>query len=74
MSFSNNLRYLRGGKQISAERVAKELRITRSAYSNYEQGIREPDFATLKKIATYFEVSIDYLLDFEDESGKKQNR
>ena len=30
-------------------------------------GFREPDYETLKKIASYFHVSIDYLLGFEYE-------
>lgn len=46
--------------------VAKEIGISLSAYSNYEQGIREPSYDILKKICDYFEVTADYLLGRED--------
>lgn len=39
------------------------MKIVRTTYSNYEAGNREPDLDTLKKIADYYEVSADYLLD-----------
>ncbi len=32
------------------------------SYNRYECGQREPDFATLRKIARFFHVSLDYLL------------
>ncbi len=42
--------------------MAKQLGIARTTYAMYEQGNREPDYNTLIKLATFFEVSIDYLL------------
>ncbi|EEK78227.1 Transcriptional regulator, XRE [Bacillus cereus R309803] len=42
--------------------MAKQLGIARTTYAMYEQGKREPDYNTLIKLATFFEVSIDYLL------------
>ena len=38
---------------------------------SYVQNTREPDFATLKAIAKFFHVSIDYLLD--NHTGKTAN-
>ncbi|MBR2179034.1 MAG: helix-turn-helix transcriptional regulator [Selenomonadaceae bacterium] len=34
-----------------------------ATYSKYEQGTTEPDIATIKKLANFFDVSIDYLLE-----------
>lgn len=42
--------------------VAQSLGISASAYSSYEQGVREPDDATKRRLADYFSVSLDYLL------------
>ncbi len=43
--------------------LANSLGISASAYSSYEQGVREPDDATKRRLADYFSVSLDYLLD-----------
>lgn len=53
---------LRRNKNLTQEGLAKELDITRSSLSQYEVNKRQPDYDTLKKIAKYFNVSIDYLL------------
>lgn len=47
---------------MTQEQLAKVLGITRSALSNYEIGNREPDFEITKKLASFFEVSVDYLV------------
>jgi transcriptional regulator with XRE-family HTH domain len=57
------IRALREKRGISQSRAAKDMKIVRTTYSNYEAGNREPDLDTLKKIADYYEVSTDYLLD-----------
>lgn len=58
----NQLKNLRTKKGVSQQIVADYLEITRQAYSNYENGNRDPDNETLLKLAEYFEVSVDYLL------------
>lgn len=42
--------------------IAEVLGVSFQAYSNWENGNREPDFGTLIKLADYFSVSVDYLL------------
>ena len=56
------LKELRAAKKVSQQIVANYLGITRQAYSNYENGNRDPDNETLLKLAEYFDVSTDYLL------------
>lgn len=58
----NNLKNLRKEKGESQLTVAEAIGLTRSAYCNYENGLREPDFNTLQKLSEYFGVSIDYIL------------
>lgn len=48
------------GRKQSA--VADALGISRQAYSNYESGKRTPDIDTIKRMAQYFNVSIDALV------------
>ena len=62
----NQLKKLRSQKGVSQQVVADYLEITRQAYSNYENGNRDPDNETLLKLAEYFEVSVDYLLRGEE--------
>ena len=65
--FNNRLRLLREHQEFSQKEAAERLRITPVTYSRYERGLREPSYHMLKQIATLFHVSIDYLLDNEDD-------
>ena len=60
--FGTRLLTLRKERKLRQEDMAKQLGIARTTYAMYEQGNREPDYNTLIKLATFFEVSIDYLL------------
>ncbi|PGM75489.1 transcriptional regulator [Bacillus cereus] len=60
--FGTRLHTLRKERKLRQEDMAKQLGIARTTYAMYEQGNREPDYNTLIKLATFFEVSIDYLL------------
>lgn len=60
------LRELRQKIGYSQERMATEFNLSQKTYSNYENGIHEPSLATLKAMAAYFHVSIDYLLGVTD--------
>lgn len=64
MSFGENLRILIEEKEITQKELARQLNIAPSTLGSYVQNTREPDFSTLKTIAAYFDVSIDYLLDY----------
>ncbi len=58
------LKQLRGEK--TQEKVADDLGLSRRAYSSYETGDREPPKDVLIKLADYFGVSVDYLLERSD--------
>lgn len=57
------LRTLREKKGILQKELAMSLNTSASTIGMYEHERREPDNRTLKKIANFFNVSIDYLLD-----------
>lgn len=56
------LRELRKSKGIKQEDLCKALGISQGNLSNWENGRYEADNRSLKKIADYFGVSVDYLL------------
>ena len=59
--FCDIIKNLRKEKSLSQQAIANYLQITRQAYSNYENGKREPDYETLLKLSEFFDVSVDYL-------------
>ena len=60
--FSENIKYLKTGKKITQDAMAKELIITRDRLAAYEVGRNEPPIELLKKISNYFHISIDILV------------
>lgn len=62
MEFHERLRYLIDCEEIKIKDLAPKLHLAPSTLGNYVQGTREPDYDTLRRIADYFWVSIDYLL------------
>ena len=60
------LKELRNAKDLTQQYIADILQISRAAYTNIENGKRDPDTATLTKLANFFGVSVDYLLGRED--------
>ena len=57
------LKEIRKSKKISQLKMALDLNMTQNTISRYETGDREPGINELIKIADYFNISIDYLLE-----------
>ena len=57
------LKEIRKSKGISQLKLAMDLNTNQNTISRYETGEREPGINELIKIADYFNVSIDYLLE-----------
>lgn len=62
MKFGTRLENLLEERNISQKQLSKELHIAPSTLNGYLRRNREPDFTTLIDLATYFDVSTDYLL------------
>lgn len=60
--FSSNLKNLRLDNDYSQIQISKKLGLSRSTYSNYENGISEPNIDMIIKISKLFNCSIDDLL------------
>lgn len=56
------IKYLRNEKSIGQNFLAKELKLSNASISYWETGKQEPSAEALFKLATYFNVSADYLL------------
>lgn len=61
-SFADRLKILREENNLTQLELAQKFNITSQTISQYERGIRTPDFSLLDSIANYFGVSVDYLL------------
>ncbi len=67
---ADRLKKLRIKSGLNQTQAAKKLNLSRVNYNRYENGERDPDDDTLKVIATFFNVSTDYLLGMDiPESG-----
>jgi len=60
------LKELREEKELSQAELGKEIGVKQTTISQYERGLREPDFQTLKRLCDFFAVTADYLLGFEE--------
>ena len=62
MEFGEFLAKLRKERGILQKELAAYLNMTVATISNYEKGIHTPDLNTLVKLADFYDVSTDYLL------------
>ena len=60
------LKEVRKMKGISQLKLAMDLNMNQNTISRYETGEREPGIQELIKIADYFNVSVDFLLERTD--------
>ena len=62
----NNIKKIRKEKNISQKDMAKKLNMPSSTYSNYENNNREPNAATLRRIASILNVDLSDLLNINN--------
>lgn len=67
MAWFNALKSLRRDTGDTAIDAAKKLGLPYTTYVSYEQGKREPNISCLIKLANYFDVPLDTLLDRNNE-------
>lgn len=60
--FREHLRHLLQTRNLSMKALGEELNVTPATLSRYLSGDRTPDLLYVVKIASYFSVSIDWLL------------
>ena len=60
--FAENIKALRKSKDLTQEQFGKEFGVDKRTVSTWENGISEPNLATIAKICDYFGESLDSLL------------
>lgn len=72
----DRLREMRKKRGLTQREVAEPIGIAVSTLGMYESGKREPDVDTLKKLARFFNVTVDYLTgsEMEELSPEEQLR
>lgn len=66
MNLGEKIFALREEQGITQEELAKELNITSRTLQNYEYGISEPKFDTIKQLSKLFNVNIDFFTSSND--------
>jgi transcriptional regulator with XRE-family HTH domain len=69
--FEIRLKELRTEKGLTQKDLARILQTTDDSIFSWEKGRSQPSIDTLRKMCIYFDVSADYLLGLEDETGAK---
>lgn len=62
--FFRRLKELRKERGLTQLKLAIDLSANQNTISRYESGEREPEIEEIIKIADYFYVSVDYLIDY----------
>jgi transcriptional regulator with XRE-family HTH domain len=62
MGLAERIRTLRQGKDISQAKLAEHLGLTKGAVNSWEANSTQPTLLYVVKMASYFNVSTDYLL------------
>lgn len=68
--FGQRIVELRKRQGLTQTELAKTIGISRSALSLYEIEKRQPDWETINKMASLFDVSVDYLLGRTDDKHR----
>lgn len=63
----DKLKALRLKADLTQSELAKEVELPQSCISLWEKGSREPNLSGIKKLAEFFNVTTDYLLDLTNE-------
>lgn len=70
-TLGKRIKYLREKNDYSQKRVADAIGISNVQLSRYESGDRKPDPETISLLASFFDVSTDYLLGRTDNPSSK---
>ena len=61
-----NLRLIRDEKGISQQTLADAIGVSQPSINKYENHNIEPDIETLRRMADFFDTSVDFIVDHTD--------
>ena len=64
---AENIKFYRKQLGLTQEELAARLLGKKSLISNYENGYSTPDIYTLCKLAVIFDITLDELVEFQEE-------
>jgi transcriptional regulator with XRE-family HTH domain len=70
ITLGNNLKTLREEKGYSTREIESYLDISKSAVSNYENAMNDPQLSVIMKYAEFFDVDVNWLLGIVTERGR----
>ena len=71
MTIGNLVCELRKEREISQKKLADAIGVSQATIAKIEVNRNEATAATIRKLATFFDVSADYLLGLEDDFGAR---
>ena len=60
------IKELRAARKISQQRLADAVGMSQQSINKYENHNIEPDIETLKRLADFFDTSVDYIIEHTD--------
>ena len=66
-TFSNRLKKLRNDTGLSQAKLANILNVAQQTVDKWENEYSEPDIKMLKRLANFFDVTVDYLVGASNE-------
>ena len=70
-AFCERLKEVRKSKKLTQMQLAQKIQTNNSSICDWERGRSQPDLETLTRLALFFEVTTDFLLGLEDETGTR---
>ncbi len=67
------LKQLRQKSKLKLKDIGEIIGVSYQTISNWENGSTEPDIQSIKKLASYFSVTTDYLLEQDNEQAYFQD-
>lgn len=70
-NLGETIKQLRIEKTLTQPQLAKAIGVSNGIISTWENNLNEPKATYIKRLAIFFDVTTDYLLGLEDESGAR---
>lgn len=72
--FGDRLKELRKNNNLTQEDIGNLCGVAKNTVSSWEKNINQPSFEILAKLAEYFGVTIDYLLNFTQDDVNEMEK
>ena len=72
--FGDRLKKMRKERNLTQEEIGELCEVGKTTISNWENNITQPPFEIVKKLAQYFGVTIDYLLNFSQDDADNMEK